>query len=184
MLGCLLPGSRLTQCSHSDELVEPAGTSMHTSAAAVHRSPAAQGPGHYCTALFSTPEPGAGHYCTALLPTLEPRVQCYCTALLFTPEPGAGPHGPSTQTLPREWGFTLMENSWSEQEDRTALVPVCCECQHVGSGGFSAANPTSQKSFSGGRSPSLHLPTAHPGFHQHMHYWCLLGNAATGRSKS
>lgn len=82
MLGCLLPGSRLTQCSHSDELVEPAGTSMHTSAAAVHRSPAAQGPGHYCTALFSTPEPGAGHYCTALLPTLEPRVQCYCTALL------------------------------------------------------------------------------------------------------
>lgn len=24
MLGCLLPGSRLTQCSHSDELVEPA----------------------------------------------------------------------------------------------------------------------------------------------------------------
>lgn len=29
--------------------------------------------------------------------------------------------------------------------------------------------------FSKGRSPSLHLPTAHPGFHQHVCYQCLLG---------
>lgn len=106
-----------------------------------------QGPAHISSSCTHTQAAqGARHYCTALLPT---------------PEPRAGPHCPSIQTLPREWGFTLMEHLtlprewgftlmehlWSEQEDRTALVPVCCKYQHAGSSGISAATPMTQKSF-------------------------------------
>lgn len=128
---------------------------QHTSAAAAHtHPPAAQ---------------GARHYCTALLPT---------------PEPRAGPHCPSIQHCQGNGALLL----WSIHGQNKKTELHLCQCAVNTSMQAVAAfqlPPQRHKNlfFSGGRSPSLHLPTAHPEFHQHMHYWCLLGteSAATGK---
>lgn len=49
-LACLLPGSRLTQCSHKEELVEPAGNEVGTKV-----RPEAQGPHCRASANSQTP---------------------------------------------------------------------------------------------------------------------------------
>lgn len=55
-LACLLPGSRLTQCSHKEELVEPAVKEAGTE---VRSESWAGGSGHTCTEV-RLPELGGG----------------------------------------------------------------------------------------------------------------------------
>lgn len=95
MLGCLLPGSRLTQCSHSDELVEPAGTStrqqqLHTHTPQQPREPDTTAllcslhlsPEQALTAPASSTAKGMGLYSYGAFMVRTRRQNCTCASVL------------------------------------------------------------------------------------------------------